>query len=295
MLERTVLKCLDIQSLGRCEQTCKTIRSAADVAWKYYEEEHIGQLNTSKTSADVRTRVNRFCMASSFVEERVEVRNAWHGREAYIRAYQLEEGENYCSRLFMDQWERNNHKSSCPFPDEFNDLFLEHPGQFELFMCMSSYAYSGSMILFEGFVPTSNIESERKAEDRSPTLSIDFRGLDFRRWSQMNDLLYLHGDKASKMWKDLSIDGLSMRATLIARPLRAGLVCAYFLFENWPEHDDEQFEVCAEGHVATCPHRFVYKVGPNSCRIILLARDNAGDGFVGWKIEDGKSPEYNFA
>lgn len=293
-----VLKFLDIKMLGRCEQTCKAVRSAADVAWKYYEEDHIGQLNTSKTCDDVRTRVNRFCMASSFVA-RVEEKNIWHGMEDYIRADRLGEKDNYCSRIFSSK----SIIQSCPFPDELDDRLMDYPANMELFMRIRG-SYPEKEILFEGFVPASNIESERRDEGNiNRTLSINFRGLDFSRWPQMNCILSFQGDKANKQWERLNDDSLDIDAALIAlpnsekilsnRPLRAGLLCSNSSFEMWPEYDDKRFEACAEGCVATCPHHLVSNVIFNSCRFIRLVRDISGGDFVGWKVEDGEPPEYD--
>ena len=225
----------------------------------------------------------------------------WHCHDEYIRASkQQTQGtyDDYCSLIFRDTpfWEP---RGRCPFPDDFEDLVIE--SNQELFMCMSSYAYSERMILFEGFVPHANVQSERKGGNNShPTLSIDFRGLDFSRWLQMDDLLSLKGEKAAKSWTSLDIHGLDLDVTLIALPkskritaiktLKAGLVCSYFYFKNWPELNYGHYEVCSEGRVASSPHELVRAASSDACRYIRLVKENSGGDFLGWKIEDGASP-----
>ena len=78
---------------------CKLFRFASEVAWRYYEEEHIGKLNNSKSCDDVRTRVNRLCMASSYIGKKVEL-DEWH----FVRACKLGDRDHYCTELFCESW-----------------------------------------------------------------------------------------------------------------------------------------------------------------------------------------------
>ena len=286
--------------LGRCEQICKTVRSASEVAWKYYEEEQIGRKSTSATSNDVRIRVNRFCMASSFVREKVEL-DIRHTQEDYVSAIYGDEREHYCPELFANLGDADYiyDAKTCPFPDKFNTSFMDNPDDFELFMRIT--IGSGFPPIFEGFVPPENIRTERRDEGRGPILSINFRGLDFSRWQGMGEMLSLEGDRANGKWATLNSHIVLKNVTLVALPksikivmvrtLRAGLVCAYSSFRREEEegdwkYDDARFEIGAEACIPSSPHKSVDLLSPHASRYIRLVKEKIGGNFVGWKIED---------
>ena len=99
--------------------------------------------------------------------------------------------------------------------------------------------------------------------------------------------------------------GHSLRVTLVALPkdlriksatsLRNGLVCANYGFMKPKDgkslvYDDARFHVCAESRVPRCPHdEGVHEL---NCRFLRLVQSKSGD-FVGWKIDDERSPSYS--
>lgn len=77
-----VLKCLDIKSLGRADQVCKLMKTAADLAWKAYETRQVGRHISA--CQHVRMRVNRLIMASKYAKQ-AEDQSESHHHQQYIR------------------------------------------------------------------------------------------------------------------------------------------------------------------------------------------------------------------
>ena len=297
-----VLRFVSIQSLGRCERVCKVIKTAAKLAWESYEERHVGR-NISSIS-DVRVRTNRLFMAREYAEE-VEISMVEHDHRKYVDAVSQADRRYYdhecCSTLQRNLgMEGDWDVPPCCYPDELKDL-LTFSLPYELHMRIISHYQLPTPVLFEGIVASNHISygSSREA-GKGPTLFINFRGLDFRRWPEMQDHL---SDQTGK--EGLFELGHSLTVTLVALPkdsriyyatsLRPGLVCANYGVMK-PEtgkplvYDDSEFHVCAESLVPRCPHfETTYEF---DCRFARLVQSKSGD-FVGWKIDDERSPSYS--
>ena len=293
-----VLTFLGIQSLGRCEQVCKPIKLAAKLAWEAYEERHVGR-NVSAIS-DVRVRANRLFMAHQYAKQ-VESQIYMHDHDEYIRVLESNDTDGYCRHLLSNPlWE------TCCFPDEFENLvsIMMVPEAYEFYMRISGGTFE-SRFGFDGVVSTNHFSLERGEEGMTPTLSINFRGLDFRRWPSMHERLSADSGDAERQSGIFDLEG-SMSVTLVAMPistsriersesLRSGLVCANHGFMK-PRvgrplvYGDARFHVCAESRAPRCPHMDDWH-HMNQCRCLRLVQSKSGD-FVGWKIDDERySPD----
>ena len=301
-----VLRFLDLIGLGRCERVCKVIKNAAKLAWESYEERRVGT-NISSIK-DVRVRANRLFRARRYVQE-VENIMKDHDHREYVRAVSSDGiGYDYdydcCTKLLHNLGMEINeyHKyEPCCYPDELKDL-LTFQRPYELYMSIvSDYPTTA---FFEGFVASNHISHGSREAGKGPTLSINFRGLEFRRWPAMQDHL---SDQTSNGERQVGIFevGHRLRVTLVALPkdsrikyatsLKSGLVCANYDFMK-PKtgkplvYDDAGFHVCAESRVPRCPHfETTYEF---DCRFARLVQSKSGD-FVGWKIDDERSPSYS--
>ena len=291
-----VLTFLDLIGLGRCERVCKVIKTAAKLAWESYEERHVGT-NISAIS-DARVRVNRLFRARQYVQE-VENSMVDHNHREYVRAVSAD-GDLCCSKLLRNLGVEEESWPCC-YPDELKDL-LTFQRPYELYMSIvSDYPTTA---FFEGFVASNHISHGSREAGKGPTLSINFRGLEFRRWPAMQDHL---SDQTSNGERQVGIFevGHRLRVTLVALPkdsrikyatsLKSGLVCANYDFMK-PKtgkplvYDDAGFHVCAESRVPRCPHfETTYEF---DCRFARLVQSKSGD-FVGWKIDDERSPSYS--
>ena len=291
-----VLTFLDLIGLGRCERVCKVIKAAAKLAWESYEERHVGR-NISAIS-DARVRVNRLFRASRYVQE-VENNMEDHDHREYVRAVSSDGDEyhdfNCCFKL-LHNLGMEEKSWPCCYPDELKDL-LTFPGPYELYMrIVSDYP---TTVFFEGFVASNHI-----SYGMGPTLSINFRGLDFRRWPAMQSHLSSQTGNGEGQEGIFEV-GHELKATLVALPkdsriksatsLKSGLVCANVDFMK-PKtgmplvNDDAGFHVCAESRIPRCPH--FHTTYEFDCRFARLVQSKSGD-FVGWKIDDESSPSYS--
>ena len=160
-------------------------------------------------------------------------------------------------------------------------------------------------VFFEGIVASDHISScWRREAGKDPTRSINFRGLDFRRWPAMQNHLSGQIDNGEGQAAIFEL-GHSLMVTLVALPkdlriesatsLRPGLVCANYGFtkpkdNNSLAYDDARFHVCAESRVPLCPHfESQYQLDCRSARLV----QSKSDDFFGWKIDDERPPYYS--
>ena len=294
-----VLTFLDLIGLGRCERVCKVIKTAAKLAWESYEERHVGR-NVSAIS-DVRVRANRLFRARQYASE-VEMNMSDHDHREYVRAV-ASDGDGHhdfdcCTKLLHNLGMEEEYWSCC-YPDGLKDLLVFNR-PYELYMRISPYY--GTNHVFEGFISSNHITtSEHRQEGKGPTLSINFRGLDFRRWPEMqNNLSRNKGNGEGQpdifQWGSLlSVSLIALRKDLRIKStasLKSGLVWANHVSKahNPLVYDDAGFHVCAESRVPRCPHNeTTYDL---DCRFARLVQSKSGD-FVGWKINDEISPSYS--
>ena len=184
---------------------------------------------------------------------------------------------------------------------------------------------NGGKLFFEGFIPSDHVkvkprENRVNDEGTTPTLAINFLGLDFPNWPDMNRCLSLDPAKNQKEWQKLSrnmfYDGgdwkNALLTTIIAvekgKPVRAmkemkpGLLaafCKYSCNEDevddggdpyYPfEHFEERHHFRVEGCIPACPH---LEKNPeddwDACRYLWFAWSKSEPGkFAGILIEDG--------
>ena len=266
-------------------------------------------------------RVNRLIMASKYAKQ-AEDQSDSHDHQQYIRLNNGHLVVNYCHE-HSSRYMHTRHGRPCCFPRALNDGFMENPGDHELFVRVSSEhgrlrferSEHGRFIRFEGFVPSSCIRREEREEGKEPILSINFRDLDLGSWPALQNCLEIGDGRAEEPLKAMKSLSYGMRATFIAlrrgrrirsraSTVRDSLVCACNYF-SWTQTDtgiadripnllqyhDKRFHVISE---ARSPHHFHEHVSGISCRFVRLVMEKSGGGFVGWKIEDGESPEYDF-
>ena len=253
-------------------------------------------------------RVNRLFMASRYAKN-AEEQSEFHDHQQYVRVNHGYEERQYChEHPYM-----LTRPEPCCFPRVLNDEFMDNPEEHELFVRVSSGHRRA--LRFEGFVPSHCTQKEEGEEREGPILFINFRDLDLKKWPTLQKCLGDGRDEESL--ETIKNESSGMRATFIAlrkkrrirtrtSTVRDSLVCACNYFSgtmsdtgaatwipNLLQYNDERFHVIAEGRSPHRPHE--HADGFRTCRYVrLVVEKSGGISFVGFILQDGQDPWYQF-
>ena len=322
---------LDIRSLGRCEVASRRLKQAAAPAWEA-QDKRVGPPQNRSAESDERTRAIRFHLASKYAQmcepwikkhndydyNNIDYRYA-HSNDGYCKQYDPYEHSDE-----SDEEEVAYDDAGCCFPDELNSDIFKRSQDFEVFIRVTQA--NGGNLYFEGFIPSDHIKVEPR-ENRendpgdTPTLAINFLGLNFPNWPGMNRCLSLNPIQNREEWLPLSQDmfhygddgrGIAMDAlmtTIIAiekgKPVRTIKEMKLGLLAAFCEYQRNEDEVYIDGTPYDIPFEYVeirhyFRVegripasphdGPDAdaCRFLWFAWSKSDPGkFAGLLIEDG--------
>ena len=209
-----IITFLDFASIGRCEQTSKSMKIASEFAWK-----QIGPRYTSTFGDSAREKTARFGLASLYArraESQIN-KHQMEGHEKVCWDYKKPNECDYCGKLKarwqIDDKEEGDYKyddpdeewdqgddDSCCFPDTLNKSAIKPPERFEMFMRVTdSKVLLESKVLFEGFIPQEQVKSVTRRNGKVG-LDINFRGMEFPKWQDMEQSLSLDIQKDKEEW-----------------------------------------------------------------------------------------------
>jgi hypothetical protein len=98
-----------------------------------------------------------------------------------------------------EEWDQGDDDSCC-FPDKLNKRSIKSPERFEMFMRVTESKDSpDSKVLFEGFIPQEQVRSVAR-RNGNVGLDINFRGMEFPKWHEMDRSLFLDIQKDRLEW-----------------------------------------------------------------------------------------------
>ena len=332
-----ILSFLDISSIGKCEETCKEMKKLAGPAWALYDKQ-IDQRYISPLGDTVRDRTLRFCLASEYAR-RAESEIEKHQMEGHEQVCGNREhiGKkpnecNYCGKMeanwqieakeegyyeydYSDGNEDIGDDDSCCFPDTLNQDAIRKPEAFDIFMRVTNRQ---SEILFEGFVPQEQLRTVTR-KNGTVGLEINFRGMKFPNWPDMERSLSLHVEKDRKEWlkSTSTIPHITLLAMSKTSPTKipsvnslSSTLLGCFGYCDLTEMDEFDGEYDPEDGIITyyegygfVQDKYHIRVGSITakhphleehtapCRYLyLLWGKEANGNFAGIRIEDGLMP-----
>ena len=327
-----ILTFLDIFSIGRCEKTCKAMKTASVPAWAFCDRQIIDRRYLSPFGDTIRDRTLRFCLASEYAK-RAENEIGKHQVETYeevCKEYTKPNECNYCVKLEADWQIRQKEDGTydydysdeekdddvCCYPDKLNKDVINKPDTFDIFMRVSSQSTPGKP-LFEGFIPQEQVRTITR-KNGTIGLDINFKGMKFPNWPDMERSLFLDIQKDKTEWLRLtsSIPHITLLAMAKKLPdkirsvesLSSSLMgCfGYCNCKEMDEFDDEFHDDWGDTvpthydgfgfeddiyyvRVGSVTTRIPHYEGDCPCRYMyfLWNKDNT---FAGLRIEDGYLP-----
>ena len=321
-----ILTYLDMVSIGRCDKTCKSMKLASKSAWHSLEKQ-IDLRYASSFGDSAKEKFLRFFLASKFAR-RAESQSNKHQIEGHeeVCMHQKKPHEcNYCGKMNAgwqieekedgdyeyddpdEEWDEGDDDSCC-FPDTLNKTAIKSPERFEMFMRVTDSKVSReSKVLFEGFIPQEQVRTVTRRNGKVG-LDINFRGMEFPKWQDMERSLSLDIQKGMQEWLKLShvpyitLLAVPKQGNMTVNSLSSALMGCFGHANTTIEDELGEDEISNfEGfgfendiyHVrvgsVTAAHPHEEREDP--CRYMFLASSKDNGLFAGLRIEGGPCPD----